>query len=42
VHRPSIDENDTTINDLITLEEEISVEEIVKAYQELKKAKETK
>lgn len=34
--------NDATIGDLTTLEDEASVEEIVKAYQELKKAEETK
>ncbi|GAI91296.1 unnamed protein product [marine sediment metagenome] len=32
--------NDATIGDLTTLEDEASVEEIVSAYQELKKAKE--
>ena len=34
--------NDATIGDLTTLEDEASVEEIVKAYQELKKTNETK
>jgi len=42
VHRPSIGGNGATIGDLTTLEDEASVEEIVKAYQELKKAEETK
>ena len=32
--------NDATIGDLTTLEDEASVEEIVRAYQELKKAEE--
>ncbi len=34
--------NDATIGDLTTLEDKASVEEIVRAYQELKKAEETK
>ncbi|HUV46113.1 MAG TPA: hypothetical protein VMW45_03485 [Dehalococcoidia bacterium] len=40
VHRPSIGGNGATIGDLTTLEDESSVEEIVEAYQELKKAEE--
>ena len=34
--------NDATIGGLTTLEDKASVEEIVRAYQELKKAEETK
>jgi len=34
--------NDATIGDLTTLEDEASVEEVIKSYQKLKKAEETK
>jgi len=34
--------NDATIGDLTTLEDKASVEEVIKSYQELKKAEETK
>ncbi len=34
--------NDTSIGDLTTLEDETSVEEVIKSYQELKQAREAK
>ena len=34
--------NDTSIGDLTTLEDETSVEEVIKSYQELKRAEEAK
>ncbi len=38
--RPSIGGNDATIGDLSTLEDEAAVKEVIKSYQELKKAEE--
>ena len=38
--RPSISGNGVSIGDLTTLEDEAAVKEVIKSYQELKKAEE--
>ncbi len=38
--RPSISGNGVSIGDLTTLEDEVAVKEVIKSYQELKKAEE--